>query len=107
MLELLNRFSRKSRGLGEIGLLVVFLAVSLSLAQTSSSLGWLAPDGKLLPFVSNEEVEDFLRTAEIVSQKRIGAGINNPLEGLVGERWNSDARRLSRCSCGKAGNEIG
>ena len=83
MLELLNRFSRKSRGLGEIGLLVVFLAVSLSLAQTSSSLGWLAPDGKLLPFVSNEEVEDFLRTAEIVSQKRIGAGINNPLKVLL------------------------
>ena len=83
MLDLLNRFSRKSRGLGEIGLLVVFLAVSSSLAQTSNSLGWLDPDGKPLPFQSNEEVEEFLRTAEIVSRERVGAGLNNPLKVLL------------------------
>ena len=75
MTELSHRFSRKS-----IGLLVVLLAGSLSAAQTSNLLGWLDPDGKPLPFQSNVEVEEFLRTAEIVSRERVGAGLNNPLK---------------------------
>jgi len=78
MTELSHHFSRKS-----IGLLVVLLAVSLSAAQTSNSLGWLDPDGKPLPFQSNEGVEEFLRTAEIVSRERVGAGINNPYKVLL------------------------
>jgi len=78
MMELSHRFSRKS-----IGLLVVLLAGSLSVAQTAESLGRLDPDGKPLPFGSYEEVEEYLRTAEIVSSKRVGEGINNPLEVLL------------------------
>ncbi len=34
----------------------------------SSSLSWLGPDGEQLSFRSNEEIEEFLRTAEIVSR---------------------------------------
>ena len=78
MTELPHYFSRKS-----IGLLVVLLAGSLSVAQTASSLGRLDPDGKPLPFGSFEEVEEYLRTAEIVSSKRVGEGINNPLVVLL------------------------
>jgi len=78
MAELSHRFSRTS-----IGLLVVLLAGSLSVAQTAESLGRLDPYGKPLPFSSFEEVEEYLRTAEIVSSKRVGEGINNPLEVLL------------------------
>ncbi|MCZ6485490.1 MAG: hypothetical protein O6826_07330, partial [Acidobacteria bacterium] len=54
------------------------------LEQTSSpSLSWLGPDGKPLPFQSNVEVEEFLRTAEIISRERIGEGLNNFLKVLL------------------------
>ncbi len=51
--------------------------------QSSPSLSWLGPDGEQLPFRSNEEIEEFLQTADIVSQKRVGEGINNPLKVLL------------------------
>lgn len=64
--------------------LIVLLAVWLSGAAQNSHLKWFVdPDGKPLPFKSNEEVEEFLRTAEIVSRKRVGAGLNNPLKLLL------------------------
>ncbi len=78
MTKLSHRFSRTS-----IGLLVVLLAGSLSAAQTSNSLGWLDPDGKPLPFQSYVEVEEFLRTAEIVSRERVGEGLNRILKVLL------------------------
>ncbi len=53
------------------------------LEPTSPSLSWLGPDGEQLSFRGNEEIEEFLRTAEIVSQKRVGEGINNPLKVLL------------------------
>ena len=53
------------------------------LEPSSSSLAWQGPDGESLPFRSNEEIEDFLRTAEIVSQEHIGEGINNPYKVLL------------------------
>jgi len=52
-------------------------------SSTSSSLSWLGPDGEQLSFRSIEEIEEFLRTAEIVSRKRVGEGINNPLKVLL------------------------
>ncbi len=51
--------------------------------KSSSSLSWLGPDGEQLSFRSNEEIEEFLRTAEIVSRERVGEGINNPLRVLL------------------------
>ncbi len=53
------------------------------LETSSSSLAWQGPDGESLSFRNNEEMEEFLRTAGIVSQKRIGEGINNPLKVLL------------------------
>ncbi len=65
----------------------VFLTLALSVgsvpAQDSSSLSWLDPDGKPLSFQSNVEVEEFLRTAEIISRERIGEGLNNFLKVLL------------------------
>jgi len=51
--------------------------------KSSSSLSWLGPDGEQLSFRSNEEIEEFLRTAEIVSRERVGAGLNNPYKVLL------------------------
>ena len=52
-------------------------------SSSSSSLSWLGPDGEQLSFRSNQEIEEFLRTAEIVSRERVGEGINNPLKVLL------------------------
>lgn len=38
--------------------------------------GWLGPDGGPLPFENDDEVLEFLRTAEIVSRRTIEEGIN-------------------------------
>ena len=51
--------------------------------KSSPSLSWLGPDGKPLPFQSNVEVEEFLRTAEIISRERVGEGLNNFLKVLL------------------------
>jgi len=53
------------------------------LEPTAPSLSWQGPNGESLPFRNNEEIEEFLRTAKIVSQKRVGEGINNPLKVLL------------------------
>jgi hypothetical protein len=44
----------------------------------AASRHWLDPQGKPLPFGSEAEMLDFLRTANVVSATRIGGGINNP-----------------------------
>ncbi len=44
---------------------------------------WRGPDGNPLPFQSEEEIKEFLRTAEVTSKERIGEGINNPLKVLL------------------------
>ena len=41
---------------------------------------WVGPEGKALPFRGPEELEDFLRTAEVVDSETINAGINRPLK---------------------------
>ncbi len=67
-----------------LAFLFVLLAVSLSVVAQTTHLQWFVdPDGKPLPFQSNEQVEEFLRTAEIVSRERVGAGLNNPLKVLL------------------------
>ncbi|MEE8350131.1 MAG: hypothetical protein V3R94_11195 [Acidobacteriota bacterium] len=53
------------------------------IGKTSSSFSMVGPNEQPLPFQSQEEVEEFLRTAEIVSKKHIGEGINNPLKVLL------------------------
>ena len=51
--------------------------------KSSPSLSWLGPDGEQLSFRSNEEIEEFLRTAEIISRERVGEGLNNFLKVLL------------------------
>ncbi len=49
-------------------------------ATGSSESRWLGPDARPLPFETVEEVQEFLRTAEIISQKELTGGINRPLK---------------------------
>ena len=44
--------------------------------ERSSTHTWLGPDGTPLPFRSDEEVLEFLETADVVSAERFGVGIN-------------------------------
>ncbi|HYX19841.1 MAG TPA: hypothetical protein VFA98_03255 [Thermoanaerobaculia bacterium] len=44
---------------------------------------WTDPQGKPLPFGSEAEMLDFLRTADVVSATRLGGGINNPRKLLL------------------------
>jgi hypothetical protein len=44
---------------------------------------WLGPDGRPLPFTSHEELEEFLRTADIVSSEDIGTGVTLPKKLLL------------------------
>lgn len=77
-----GRFHHLSRKAS--GFLLVLLALSLNVAAQTSPLQWFVdPERIPLPFQSNEELEEFLRTAEVVSKKRVGAGINNPLKVLL------------------------
>lgn len=56
---------------------------------------YLGPDGDPLPFASDDEVLEFLRTAEVVDRTRVGKGINNP-ERLVLEKDGIRARAVWR-----------
>ena len=94
-----------SRHLGERGLLLiifapVFASSLLAQARPSPALDssatrsaatapapkprvWLDPDGKLLPFASDEAVLEFLRTARVVSAKDIPVGVTAPQKLLL------------------------
>ena len=55
-------------------------AQTARLADGPASAGrvWLGPDGDPLPFKSDEEVMEFMRTAKVVSMREIGEGITRP-----------------------------
>ncbi len=55
-------------------------AQAAGLEDGPASLGrvWLGPDGNPLPFKTDEEVMEFMRTAKVVSMREIGAGITKP-----------------------------
>jgi len=44
---------------------------------------WLDPEGKRLPFKTNDEVLEFLRTAEVIESKKIGEGVTKPKRLLL------------------------
>ncbi len=104
MTQRFHHFSRKL-----LAFLVVLLAVSLSVAQTYDSQRWVDPDGKPLPFQTGEEVEKFLRTAEVISIENIPTGITHPRKVLLekeGIRMHAifrdvhEARRVATLSDG-------
>jgi len=49
----------------------------------ASNCSWIGPDGKALPFSTNQEVEQFLLTAKVVSFKVIQSGVNTPWKILL------------------------
>jgi len=58
----------------------MFLAASAFAVAPNSVASplWLAANGEPLPFASEDEILDYLRSARIVDWKRIDAGINRP-----------------------------
>jgi hypothetical protein len=56
---------------------------------------WRGPDGRPLPFASDDELLDFLRTADVVESEEIPVGITKPLK-LVLERDGVRARAAFR-----------
>jgi hypothetical protein len=51
---------------------------------TASSAGvWLDPEGKPLPFTSDEEVMEFLRTARVIRSEEIPVGTTRPLKVVL------------------------
>ena len=51
---------------------------------TAGSAGvWLDPEGKPLPFTSDEEVMEFLRTARVIRFKEVPEGVTHPRKALL------------------------
>ncbi|MDA2932889.1 hypothetical protein MYX82_00945 [Acidobacteria bacterium AH-259-D05] len=79
----------KSLELYGIALLIALSAVSLtqrvSAVQQPSSAAreLLDPEGKPLPFRTNQAVEMFLQTAQVISSESIGEGITRPRKVLL------------------------
>ncbi len=70
--------------------------------QESTSLAhkhvWLDPDGKPLPFKTDEEIMEFLRTAEVKRMKTTSQGITHPSKVLLekdGIRMNAAFRTVN------------
>ena len=66
--------------------------------KDAPSFRWLGSDGEPLPFRSPEELEDFLRTAEVVATETITQGINRPKKMALerdGVRANAVFRTVS------------
>ena len=60
---------------------------------------WLGPEGVPLPFRNDEEVLEFLRTAEVVATKELSSGSNRPLKVSLeknGLRANAVFRTVHR-----------
>ncbi|MEE8367370.1 MAG: hypothetical protein V3S30_03555 [Thermoanaerobaculia bacterium] len=59
--------------------LILLAASAFAVAPNSvASPLWLDANGEPLPFASEDEILDYLRSARIVDRKRIDAGINRP-----------------------------
>lgn len=58
-------------------------AIPAAAPAQSTAHVWLDPDGKPLPFKTDEEVMEFLRTAKIVSIKDIPVGVARPRKALL------------------------
>ncbi len=64
----------------------------------AAAMRWTDPDGKPLPFKTDAELLEFLRTAEVRRQKELSTGITHPLKLLLekdGVRANAVFRSIS------------
>jgi hypothetical protein len=66
-----------------VAVLVPPLTAAQTPVATEAPHVWLGPDGAPLPFESDEEVMEFLRTAEVLSRKTIEEGINREQKLLL------------------------
>jgi hypothetical protein len=57
---------------------------------------WLDAKGKPLPFQTNAEIEAFLRTAQVVGEKKLKGGVNPDKRQLVLEENGTQARAIFR-----------
>ncbi len=98
-------------------MLVGFAAPCARAAEPAPSPAWrtfLDVDGKPLPFQTDAELLDFLRTAEPISEKNLSGGINFPLEVVLeknGVRAHAVFRDVnedkSQATFGGGRNEVG
>ena len=58
-------------------------AVAQAPPGATTAFRWVDPDGKPLPFQSEEELLVFLRTAEVKSQKHLSTGVTFPTKVLL------------------------
>lgn len=63
--------------------------------EAPAHAGWRGPDGQPLPFTTDEEIVEFLGTAEVVESQDIPVGITKPLK-LVLEKDGVRARAAFR-----------
>jgi hypothetical protein len=76
------------------GLTTYSVAQTVAAAEPSGHV-WLDAKGAPLPFQGDDEVLEFLRTADVVSRKEIKEGLNRPLLLLL-ERDGTQAHALFR-----------
>ncbi len=75
--------------------LLLVVCASVAAEETAAAGRWLGPDGEPLPFVTEDEVEEFLRKARVVEQKVVTTGVNRPLK-LRLERGGVSANAVFR-----------
>lgn len=73
----------KSNLIKTVASAVFFFVICSGSILAGTGLRWVGPDNQLLPFETAEEAEEFLKKARVVSRKRVGAGINNPIKVLL------------------------
>jgi len=64
---------------------VLLVAFGMAVASDAASkpVVWMGPSGEPLPFKTYAEIEDFLRTAEIVEMEDIPVGVTHPRKVLL------------------------
>ncbi len=65
-----------------VGTLTMVAQFTVLPAQ-EEEFSWRGPDGARLPFTSPEEVEDFLKTAQVIDVEGIDKGVTNPRRLLL------------------------
>ncbi len=70
-------------GLALAGILAAQEHASAPAAATAAAMRWTDPDGKPLPFHSEEELLEFLRTADVKSEKHLSGGVTFPTKMLL------------------------
>lgn len=96
----MKRYSRCAR-IFILCWLFVTLSVSAGFSGTPSPTGhrWLDVDGRPLPFQEDAELLEFLRTARMVSERKIGTGVNESYQILLeknGVRAHAIFREVDR-----------